>query len=238
MRWVALALCLVVACKKKEPEAEPAAPTTPSTGHSSTKLAGHADPEEGAAVEGRAPAPGSAHAAVPVDAGEEADAQLYGGNGKPPYRDEDGHLHGPGGPVFMGRGPECTNKIDHCLRDGVWFAVGNVQRGKLYRATPVFEFENKWWSWRGDEQTDWHLLFKTKAVDKASDLKAGTPVIWLIEENSSSRLLSSEHDALTTSRWEAGVIESVGAATFKVDGWDHAIQIDTARTIVQQKKPS
>jgi len=234
MRWAALVLCCVVACKKKDKEPEPAPmPTTPSVGHSSTKLADQAEPEEGSAH-----AVGSAVAQAPTDAGAagEVDAPLHGGNGQPAYRDEDGHLHGPGGPVFMGHGADCTNKIDHCLRDGVWFAVGNVQRGHIYRATPVFQFEDKWWSWRGDAETDWQTLYRTKAVDQPSDVRAGTPVIWLIEENSAAKWLVSEFDALTTSRWEAGIVESVGASTIKVDGWDHAIPADTVRVIVQQKK--
>ena len=47
MRWAALVLCcvVVVACKKKDKEPEPAAmPTTPSTGHSSTKIADQPEP--------------------------------------------------------------------------------------------------------------------------------------------------------------------------------------------------
>jgi len=234
MRWAALVLCcvVVVACKKKDKEPEPAAmPTTPSTGHSSTKIADQPEPEPGSAHGG-----GSAVAQAPGSAGEPAERPTHGGTGQPAYRDEGGHVKGPGGPLFMGHGDECTDKIDHCLREGVWFAVGNVQRGHIYRATPVFQFEDKWWSWRGDPETDWQTLYRTKVAESSSDVRAGSPVIWLIEENSSSKWLVSEFDALTTSRWEAGIVESVGGSTIKVDGWDHAIPLDTVRVIVQQKK--
>jgi hypothetical protein len=224
MRWAALVLCLFVACKQKEPEPEPApAAAAPSVGHSSTKIRDRAKPREERSGAKSAEADNKKH---------------YGGDGKPAYRDERGEVHGPGGPIFMGRGPECTDKLDHCLRDGVWFAVGNVQQGKLYRATPVFEFEDKWWTFRGKEASDWAMLFKTKIVESASELSPGSPVIWLVAENSSTKWLSSEYDALTSSRWEAGVIESVGTDSLKVYGWPNPVPIDTVRVIVDQKKSS
>ena len=221
MRWVLIVLCVVAACKKKQPEAEAEAAPAKTSGHSSTKTSDEA--AQGTTAE------------APQDAGVAVDAALYGGNGKPAYRDEKGHVHGPGGSVYMGRGPECTDKIDHCLRPGVWFAVGDLQPGKLYRATPVFELENKWWTFREDEMTDHQALFKTKVVEQPSELQAGSPVIWLIEQNSSNKWLNSEHDALTSSRWEAGVIESVGASTFRVQGWANPVPFDTARVITDRR---
>lgn len=231
MRWVAVVLCFVVACKKKEPEPEATPPATPSVGHSKTKITADESPsEDHTAEKPRAAAEAPANAG-----GERPDAQLYGGNGQPAYRDENGRVRGPGGPAYMGRGVDCTDKIDHCLRDGVWFAVGNVQAGKLYRATPVFELEGTWWTFREKEVDDWQTLFKTKVVESASELTAGSPVIWLIEANSSAKWLNSEHDALTSSRWEAGVIESVGSTSFKVMGWHLPVPNDTARVIVDRK---
>src|SRR5688500_15514134 len=165
MRWVAVLLCFTIACKKKDAEPAPAAaPTTPSVGHSKTELKD--DPGDHGGGGGH-----SKTGEAPGDAGgEPADAQLYGGNGSPAYRDERGRVHGPGGPIFMGRGVECTDQIDHCLRDGVWFAVGNVVAGKLYRATPVFELEGKWWDFREQESTGHQMLFKTKKVESSSEL--------------------------------------------------------------------
>lgn len=225
MRWVLIVVwfAFAVGCKKKqaEPEAAPA-PSTPSVGHSSTQVSAEAETEHHAAE-------------APDDAGAVADAPLYGGNGKPAYRDEQGHVHGPGGPVYMGRGVECTDKVDHCLRPGVWFATAKVQPGKLYRATPAFELEGKWWSFREDEVTDYQALFKTKVVESASELQPGSPVVWLIDQNSSSKFLNSEHDALTSSRWEVGVIDSVSGNTFKVLGWPDPVPIDTARVITERK---
>jgi hypothetical protein len=226
MYWAAVILCFVAACKKKEAEPESTtAPTAPSVGRSVTVIAGDAAEEHGG---------GSAVAEAPADATAQ---KLYGGNGAAPYRDNEGKLWPPGGPIYMGRGPDCTPEIDHCLRDGVWFAVGNMQRGKLYRATPVFEFEDKWWTYRRQEESDFHVAYRTKVVEKASELKVGSPVIWLIEESSGRRKwLDSEDDALTSSRWEAGIIESVGTTEFRVAGWPSAISMDTARVIIQQKK--
>lgn len=232
MRWVAIVVWLVLGCKKKEPEAEPApAPATPAVGHSRTKVA------EEASAEPAGGETGAAREATQAATGDAAvaDAPLYGGNGKPAYRDADGHVHGPGGPIYMGKGPDCTDKIDHCLRPGVWFAVGNVKPGRLYRATPVFEFESKWWTFRGDEETDFQTLFKTKVVESPSELQPGSPVVWLVEENSGNKWLNSEHDALTSSRWEVGVIESVSGDTFKVMGWSGPIPIDTARVITERR---
>jgi hypothetical protein len=235
LRLVVL-LCLVSACKKKEAEPEPAPmPTTPSTGHSSTKVneEGSGEPtRSGHASTPTTPAP----APAPGDAGGAAiDAARYGGNGAAAYRDDNGKVRGPGGPIYMGRGPDCTDKIDHCLREGVWFATGNVTRGKLFRATPVFEFENKWWNWREREETDVHVAYKTKVVERADELKVGSPVIWMIQEGS-RKWVNSESDALTSSRWEAGVVEWVSGSSFKVAGWEGGIAIETARVITQQKK--
>jgi hypothetical protein len=229
MRWAAIGLCLLIGCKKQE-EPPPPAPTTPSVGHARIKpLPGEEEQGSGS---------GSAVAHAPGDAGGTADAPMYGGNGKPAGRDANGRVRGPGGPLFMGHGPECTEKTDHCLREGTWFAVGNVQKGKLFRATPVFEFEDKWWKFDGAEIDNFETAFKTKIVEKPEELKAGSPVIWLIDDNSHRKWVNSEHDAATTSRWEAGVIERVSGATFTVYGWPGAIPNETARVIVQQKKRS
>jgi hypothetical protein len=225
--WPVLVLVLSVACKKKEQEPEPdPAPAKPSVGHSSTKVNGEQGGEGAQAAD--------THEAAKT--AEEPEGKLYGGNGSPASRDDKGHVHGPGGPIYMGKGPECTDKINHCLRDGVWFSVGNVQRGRLYRATPAFKFEDAWWSFREDKITDAYAFYATKVVEQASELKVGSPVIWLAEENSSEKWLNSEHDALTSSRWEAGIIEAVNGDTFRVAGWAGSIPTDTARVITQESK--
>src|ERR1041384_5384796 len=150
MRAFLLVLVLAVGCKKNpEPAPDPTPTGPPPSGHSVTQI----KDDDGS---------GKAH----TGSGEATvDASLYGGNGKAAYRDDQGHLHGPGGPIFMGRGVEGTDKINHCLRDGVWFAVGNCKAGSLYRATRVFEFEDKWWSFRKDEP-DYQMLLKTKVTKK------------------------------------------------------------------------
>lgn len=234
MRWAAIAVCLtLVGCNKKEPEAEAVeTPAAPSVGHSKTKVVAADDPgSEPSGDHGTA-------AEVPGDAGETADGPLYGGNGQPAQRDASGRVRGPGGPVYMGRGPDCNHERNHCLRDGVWFAAGNVTPGKLYRATPVFELEGAWWTFRDKEHTDWQVVYETKVVDNASELTPGSPVVWLVEAGSSQKWLTSEYDALTSSRWEVGTIDKVSGSTFTVLGWAKPVPIDTARVILQQKKPS
>jgi hypothetical protein len=56
-----------------------------------------------------------------------------------------------------------------------------------------------------------------------------------VAESSSDKWLASEHDALTSSRWEVGVIDSVSGNTFKVLGWPDPVPIDTARVITERK---
>jgi hypothetical protein len=234
MRWLVL-LAFMVACKQKEePAPEPAVPPTkPPSGHSVTKVKDSEETGSDASAGGSAAGSTTDVAPVNPDAADGGVRRNYGGDGSPAYRGADGQVHGPGGPIYMGRGPECTDKIDHCLRPGVWFACGNVVAGRLYRAVPVFELEDTWWTFRGKE-AEYQVLFRTK-VATAKDLRAGDPVVWMIEENAAQKWLRSEYDALTTSRWECGVIGSVGGDTFNVKGWDYAVPVDTARVIVEKK---
>lgn len=237
MRRFLILLLLVSACKKKEesaPEPEPQ-PTTGARGYSVTKV-GNQDDGSGDEAGGGGKPGGSAGEPVAAaqDAGAPADAARFGGNGAPPYIDDEGHLHGPGGPIFMGRGDECNEQRNHCLREPVWFAVGNLVAGKLYRAVPIFEYESKWYNWRGKEE-DFAMRLRTK-VGTRETLKAGDPVIWFIDENASKKFVDNEYDALTSSRWEAGVIESVGADKIRVKGWTYgAVPIETTRIVVEQK---
>ena len=71
---------------------------------------------------------------VPID----AVAPKFGGNGAPPHRDADGTVHGPGGPVFMGEGPDCDADRNHCLREGTWFLVDNVIAGRSFARCRCF----------------------------------------------------------------------------------------------------
>lgn len=159
----------------------------------------------------------------------------WGGDGSPPSRDEAKRPRGPGGPVFMGKGEPCTNKIDHCMRPGVWFAASDVIAGKLFRGTPVFEFEGKWWNWRGDE-ADYKFAFKTKVASSSSEITVGKPVVFLVED-SGRKWLDNEHDMLTTSRWSVGVVDSIDGETIRVKGWSGNVSLDTIRVIVEEKQP-
>ncbi len=158
-------------------------------------------------------------------------AKHYGGNGAPPYRDGEGRVHGPGGPVFMGTGEPCTAKIDHCMRPGVLFSADNVKAGSLYRGVPVFQFENKWWSWWGEAVEPKHL-FRTATVDKADQIEVGKPVVFFSEEGH-DRFLDSEYEMLRSSRWEVGVVGAVGTDSIKIKGWGD-VPLDTVRRIVEE----
>lgn len=231
-RWLAMTFVVigfVVACKKKvEPEPDPEPSKAGTSGKSVTHVA---EPEEtGSDMLAKRAAAREAEQEKDKAAGER---KLYGGDGSPPYRDDQGHLHGPGGPVYMGKGPDCTDKIDHCLRDGVWFAVPTVKSGNIYRATPAFEFESKWWTFR-EQEAEYEQLFKTKVVENPSELVVGSPAVFLVDDNY-TKWLNSEHDALTSSRWEAGIVESVSGDTFRIKGWSYPIPIDTARAVVEKK---
>ena len=79
------------------------------------------------------------------------------------------------------------------------------------------------------------MRFKTK-VGTRETLKADDPVIWFIDENASHKFVDNEYDALTSSRWEAGVVDSIDVGKIRVKGWsDGAVAIDTTRVIVEQK---
>lgn len=258
MSRLVMLLLLVSACKKKEtqaPDPQPAgSAAAPSRGMSVTKVKGSGDTDEpeggsggrlAAALDraagsdtGDTPAPTNTPPA-PVDAGAAASApedakQTYGGDGSPPYIDDAGYVKGPGGPLFMGRGAECNAERNHCLREPAWFAVGNLVAGKLYRAVPIFEFEKKWYNWRGKEE-DFAMRLRTKVGTKET-LRVGEPVIWFIDENSSRKFVFNDYDAHTSSRWEAGVIESISGDKIRVKGWTYgAVPIDTTRIVVETK---
>jgi hypothetical protein len=214
--WFAFVL-VAAACKTPQKQDEVPA----STGHSSTTVGSPA-------VRAK---PEPADAGVPVDA-----APKIGGNGSPAYRDENGEVHGPGGPVFLGHGVVCDASHDHCLRPDVWFSVDDFIPGKLYRALPVFEFDNAWYDWRGREASPVRL-YRTKTAGKAP-IASGTPVIFFSAESGSrSKWVDSEREALTSSRWEGGVTESASVGNIvAIKGWAD-VPVDTVRLIVASKNP-
>ena len=134
----------------------------------------------------------------------------------------------------MGRGARCTNKLDHGLRPGVWIAADNVVAGKLFRGVPVFEFENAWWTWRG-ERAEPKRLFRTAAASTADEVKVGQPVVFFAEEGR-QRFLDNEYDMLTSSRWCVGVVDAVSAESVRIRGWGD-VPLDTVRVIVEEKQP-
>lgn len=225
VRALVIALCLVGCKKHQAEEAPPEPPAEPSRGHSITHF------KDAAVAEDAAEAAGEDGGAADA---QTADAAVFGGNGSPAYRDEQGHVHGPGGPVYMGRGVPCDASRNHCMREGVWFAADNYDSKHLFRATPVFELEKTWWNWRGAE-VDSGKLFKTELAT-ADKIRAGAPVIVWLPETDSSRWAENEYEALTSSRWDVAVVQSVnrGAKSFRIPSWPDDLPIDNARVITQQ----
>lgn len=226
VRALVIALCLV-GCKKHKPEEPPPEPPAePSRGHSVTHV-------KDAAVDAAEVAGDDNDAAVADDA-TTADAPTVGGNGAPAYRDKENHVHGPGGPVFMGRSVPCDASRNHCMREGVWFAANDYDSKHLFRAVPAFQFEGKWWNWRGAE-VDSGKLFKTElaTIDK---IRAGSPVIVWLPDMNSARWVDSEYEALTSSQWDVAVVESVNRSSksFRIPGWPENLPAENARVIVQQ----
>ena len=187
-----------------------------------------------------APAPtGGAPPSPPIGPGSPTAAPTaqptkhWGGDGSPARRDADNRPRGPGGPVFMGRDEACTDKHDHCLRPGVLFAADNVIAGKLFRGTPVFELEGKWWTWLGQPAT-YKLLLATKVTDKIGDFVVGKPIVFLSQESAHELWLDNEYEALTSSRWAVGVVEAIDKDTIRVQGWG-LVPLAYARVVVEDK---
>jgi hypothetical protein len=232
---VSCAILVGVGCdelrkKHEEPTAGSGSAAPPPTGHSITKL------KDDAGGTGSGSGMGPQNSVVAGTGSGHGTAHVMGGDGAAATRADDGRIHGPGGPVFMGRGVDCDAAHDHCLRDGVWFSVGNIQPGKLFRALPVFEFEKKWWTWRGEPADTPVKLYKTQIAGNAK-LAPGTSVIWFSSETSDKKWADSEYEALTSSRWEAGVIEAQQAPTVvMIKGWGPA-SLDTIRLITETRDP-
>jgi hypothetical protein len=217
-------------CKKKR-EMATELPATPSSGHSVTHLKDSPD------VEGSGGAVGASAGSAAIDAGGEAidAAPKVGGNGQPPYRDDEGRVHGPGGPVYTGKGPSCDPDHNHCQRGDGWYYATNYGAGKLFRATPCFEFEGKWYTWRGDEVDSGGKLFKTR-VAKPEDLRAGAPVVFMVPDyDPRAKFVDSEYEGLTSSRWDVAVPDSVSGKTWVTKSWPDPIDLDVTRAVVEQK---
>ncbi|HEY1815923.1 MAG TPA: hypothetical protein VGG74_26415 [Kofleriaceae bacterium] len=227
MRSLVLALSAValMGCKKqpKPDDDPPPVGSAKTTGHASFRMHGS---------DGSGATPGSdTTQASGSDGSGSGSAEDDGG--KPAYRDEEGHVHGPGGPVFMGESTNCDATRDHCLRKSVWFAAGNIEHGRQFRAVPAFVFEKAWYTWRGEPIDAGAKLYKTKIVGKAP-LSVGQPVIYFSSENDDTKWVDSEYESLTTSRWEAGVIESVSGDNVRISSWGD-VPKDTIRVITATK---
>lgn len=220
------AVLALAGCKKQpQPDDSPAPPVgSAKVGHATFKAHGGSGSADDQVVTTGSGDAGSAD--PPADAADDD-------TGKPAYRDDEGHVHGPGGPVFMGEGRDCDTSRDHCLRKSVWFAAGNIERGRQFRAVPSFVFEKAWYDWRGDPIDAGDKLYKTKLAGTAA-IAAGTPVIFFSSENDDTKWADSEYDALTSSRWEAGIVESTSGNKVRISSWGD-VPKDTVRLITESK---
>ena len=221
---IAAAALTLAGCKKqpKPGDETPAPGPTGQVGHA--KMHSHGSNGSGGDDSDATPSSGgSGQAAAPVDAQDDS-------GGTPAYRDEDGHIHGPGGGVDMGEGPACDASRNHCLRKPALFAASEIERGHQFRATPTFKFEKDWYDWRGQPIDKGGKIYDTAPVGNNS-LSPGAKVIFFESDaDEAGKWADSEYDALTSSRWEAGIVESVSGATVRVSGWGDTPK-DTVRLI-------
>ncbi len=227
--WVLGALVVVAGCKKKPEVAPKDAEAAAKPKH---KHVHHEDDETPIEV---ADGSGSGSGSGSDDSGGSDGSGSGSGSAQSTmgaHRDPNGAIHGPGGPIFEGRGKVCDAAANHCQRDG-WFTAEDYAPGKFYRATPAFKLDGKWYSYLGEEVEG--KGFRTE-VAKPSTLKAGKPVIVFTHDNEQNdKFTDVEMDALTSSRWKLVVVDRVTGGAFTVRGWDDTFPIDSARVVVEQK---
>jgi hypothetical protein len=211
-------------CKKQpKPDDEPAAaPGSAQIGHAKIHVHGNTgdDPDD--------PQPAGSATTAAADSGSAQ--QDDGVAGKPAYRDDSGHVHGPGGPVDMGESSACDTSRNHCMRKPAWFAASEIERGRQFRATPAFMFEKAWYDWRGEPIDKGGKVYSTRIAGNDA-IAAGTKVIFFEADTDDTKFADSEFDALTSSRWEAGVVESSSGTNVRVSSWGD-VPKDTIRLIV------
>jgi hypothetical protein len=248
MRWLALSLLLFSACKKhdaplglddpdKPPAADKAQPAgdddddQPKKKHHQNDAAADVPDKQAA----QADAGSDDKPAQPAQQDDPPDKKpTLGGDGSPAFMDNDGHPHGPGGDVYMGRGADCDAAHDHCMRPGVYFQVDNIVGGKLFRALPVYELKGKWYDWgNGVERTGKFLKTKLATLET---LHVGDPVVFF-NTPQPPQWANSEYDGLTSSNWEVAMVSRVNstAKTFSVQGWDDPFTIGAGRVVVETK---
>ncbi|HEY1551198.1 MAG TPA: hypothetical protein VGG28_25390 [Kofleriaceae bacterium] len=225
---IALGIALAFAgCKQQpKPDPTPAPSGSAQVGHAKIHMHGSNTPDIPDSPE---PA-GSATATASAGSGSD---ESDGVPGKPAYRDDSGQVHGPGGPVDMGESNPCDASRNHCMRKPAWFSAAEIERKAQFRATPVFLFEKGWYDWRGEAIDKGGKLYSTRVAGN-DPIAAGTKVIFFEADTDDSKFADSEFEALTSSRWDAGVVESSSGSNVRVSSWGD-IPKDTVRLIVETK---
>jgi hypothetical protein len=153
------------------------------------------------------------------------------------FRDADGTLHGPGGPVSSDAG-DCGPAQNHCLRANGWFASGFYEGPRVPRR-PVFQLDGHWYTWRG-EPAKGGSIYRTAPATLENLSQAREVFVFLAERKGAgataptgalmSAIPRSEQEALTARRWTRISIYSIDAkaGTFTADD-DFTYQIAAAR---------
>jgi hypothetical protein len=217
-------------CKKQpKPDEAPAPPAgSAQIGHAKIHMHGSNTNNGDDDPDNPQPPGSAATTAATTDNG--SGQQDDGVAGKPAYRDDSGHVHGPGGPVDMGESSACDVSRNHCLRKPAWFAASEIERNRQFRATPAFLFEKAWYDWRGQPIDRGGKVYSTRAAGN-EPIAVGTKVIFFEADTDDSKFADSEYDSLTSSRWEAGVVESSSGNNVRVSSWGD-VPKDTIRLIV------
>jgi hypothetical protein len=127
----------------------------------------------------------------------------------PAYKDKDGKIHGPGGPISAEK-RDCGPAHNHCLRGNGWFENGVDDRNETSTPrTPVFELDGHWYTWKG-KPADGGTLYRTKPATAATLQSAREAYMFFQPRTDKATadsslvygaLPASEKEALTVGRW-------------------------------------
>jgi hypothetical protein len=178
--------------------------------------------------------PGASTSEPPSDDGErsppmsdderEAQAPEVPDPDPPAYRDGEGVVHGPGGPIAEEPG-DCGPARNHCLRGNAWFTGSEISSddGRIHHLMlPVFIFEGHWYSWKG-KHADNGTVKRTRPAT-LDTLKIGHDV-YVFVPRGDGKVPASPKAALTARQWDAVAPYTIDAkaGTFFADGQTYSI---------------
>ncbi len=142
----------------------------------------------------------------------------------PAYRDGDGVVHGPGGPISEDPS-DCSPAKNHCMRGNAWFTISMVDSddGRIHELMqPVFIFEGHWYSWKG-KAADNGTVKRTRPATLET-LKIGREVYVYVARGDGA-VPASAKEALTARQWDdvSPYTIDAKAGTFFADGQTYPI---------------